>query len=145
VQALDEVSPAPMDQSLQEKTKKIDRLLIGAAALGITPFFLLILYAIIYKLIVIKGKVGEGLAFLAFIVGLILFAMLAIYRSTLQKAANQKRAETAELKPGIGTGRLLNESHFEPISSVTDRTTELLQVEREASKKNTPRHLERET
>jgi len=141
VQALDDVSPV-MDPALQEKTKRIDRLLIGAAALGISPFVLLILYAITYKLIYIKGKVGEGLAFLAFFLGLIIFALLAIYRNSLQKAANQKRAETAELNAGVGTARLLNESHFEPVPSVTDRTTELLHVERERGRNDTPRNLE---
>jgi hypothetical protein len=135
VLALDEVSPVPLDNDLREKTRRVDRLLIGAATLGITPFFALILYAILYKIIIVKGQVGQGLAFLAFIVGIVTCALLAIYRSSLEKAARQ-RTQTAELKQGIGTAKLLNESHFEPVPSVTDRTTELLHVEREVSKKN---------
>jgi hypothetical protein len=58
-------------------------------------------------------------------VGLILVALLAVYRESLVKASTKR----SRLEQGETTAELLPESSAESIHSITEHTTELLAVE----------------
>lgn len=116
---------AELENKLHRRERQVERWLIIAGVSAISILVLGVLWGVIYKIIIIKGDVVEGLGFLAFILGVVLFAILALYRDSLRKASKRQLPE-ATTKPAANTAELLNESHFEPISSVTERTTELL-------------------
>ena len=87
---------------------------------------LVVLWVFIYKLIIVQGKVAAGLGFLGFILGLVAFILLLLYRESLSKHTLPQPASL----PAPETGKLLPEPSFEPIPSVPERTTELLTSER---------------
>ncbi len=89
-----------------------------------------VLWGIIYEVIIVKGEVVAGSLFLAFIIGLILFTLLVIYRESLMKPSNKRRTAQPSLSPE-GTGeKLLPETYREPLSSVTERTTRFIKEEK---------------
>lgn len=131
VQSLVEQLPAlELDKNLRERQERVDRWLVILAASGISVFVVGILWAIIYKLIIIKGEVLEGSVFAAFFVGLIIFALLALYSESLRKTAGKRQMLQAPPKEVSDTAKLLPDSQVEPVPSVTERTTELLTVEK---------------
>jgi len=128
VQSIAEQLPREeLDKQLQDRTRVVDRWLniIGGTALSI--LVVSVLSGIIYKIIIVKGEVLEGSIFLAFVLAIILFALLAFYQNSMLKSATKGQIgrphpkDTAELLPG---------SSAESLSSVTERTTELLMAER---------------
>lgn len=120
---------AELENKLHRRQRQVDRWLAIAGGTAAAILVLGVFWGVIYKVIIIKGNVGEGLGFLGFYIGVILFALLALYRNSLQKAGKRQLPE-ATTKPAADTAELLNESHFEPIASVTERTTELLGTEK---------------
>ena len=130
VQSLTEQLPAlELDKNLRERQERVDRLIniVAGGAASIVVFG--VLWGIIYGIIIVKGEVIAGLFFLAVIVGVILFALLSLYRESLSKAAGKRHllppppmqvSDTAKLPP----------SQMEPVPSVTERTTELLTVDK---------------
>ena len=86
------------------------------------------LYGIIFKFIIEKGEVVGGLIFLFVILLGLAFAGLATYNESLKEKMRKRLEPTLpRVEP---TGRLLPDgSRFEPVPSVTERTTELLAVE----------------
>jgi hypothetical protein len=91
---------------------------------------LVVLWVFIYKIIIVQGKVAVGLGFLGFILGLVAFILLLLYRESLVEASKQTLPQGASFPPAE-TAELLPEPSFEPILSVTERTTELLTAVRE--------------
>ena len=136
VQSLAEQLPGlELNKNLQDRQRRIDRWLIILAASGISLFVAAILWAVIYKIIILKGEVVEGSLFLVFVLGLIAFALLALYRDSLTKASGKHQLIKTELRTAVDTAQL-PESQFEPIPSVTERTTELLAVEKKGEGKS---------
>jgi hypothetical protein len=130
VQSLVEQLPAAdIDRNLRERQRKVDLWAKILATGGISLFVLAVLWGIIYEIIIVKGDVAEGLVFLVFIVGIIAFALLMLYQKSLVKASKRPSPEPAS-SPPADTAKLLPEPSFEPIPSVTERTTELLPAER---------------
>jgi hypothetical protein len=87
-----------------------------------------VLYGIIAKLIIEKGEVVGGLIFLFIILLGLVFAGLATYNESLKEKLQRRHEPT--LPRGETTGRLLPDgARFEPVPSVTERTTDLLSVE----------------
>ena len=127
VQSLAEQLPGlELDKNLRERQLKVDRLIAIVLGSAISIVLVGVLWGIIYGIIIVNGQVTVGLFMLAFIVGMILFALLSMYRDSLRKAAG-KRQLTEPATPLVAdTGELLSETHVEPIPSVTERTTELL-------------------
>ena len=129
--SLTEQLPTKPNLSLQNQKERFEKL--GVAALSVFGLGLLIFigYAIGYKMIVSQGDVFSGLAFLGFIImiacGLASVVLFAKANETGQEATKRK---PQELPSTESTKELLTEGHFEPIPSVTDRTTELLTVEK---------------
>lgn len=127
---LEQLPDIELDRNLRNRQRKVDRLttLVGASAISIVVIG--VLWGIIYEIIIVKGEVIPGLFFLAFILGIVLFALLAMYRESLRKTSGKRQASKPTSSPVGDTAGLLPESHIEPIPSVTERTTELLTVER---------------
>ena len=127
---VEQLPAAPKDLSLKERQRKIDRWLniVGTSAISI--FVLSVLLGIIFKIIIGKGAFLEGSIFLAIIVGIILFALLALYRDSLSKGSGRRGAQGPSLIKDADTAKLLPDSLNEPLPSVTEHTTELLKAEK---------------
>jgi hypothetical protein len=135
VQSLGEqLAAGDLDKNLQDKQRKVERWLkiVGGSVISLVTISML--GGMIYKMIIVEGNVLEGLGFLGFILGLITFALLVMYRQSLvKKSASRLSTPTSPLPQAEHTDKLLPEPYLEPLPSVTERTTELLEVE----KKNT--------
>jgi hypothetical protein len=114
---------------LAARSRWVENILTAALFTFIACLVGVILYGIVGKLIIEKGQVLGGLIFL-FVILLGLGSVgLVAYREHL-KEKMQKRLEP-QLPAAETTGRLLpDDSRFEPVSSVTEATTELLSVEK---------------
>jgi hypothetical protein len=130
VQSLTEqLPPGQVNKKLEERQRTVERLLTIAGVSAAAIFMAGILWKVVYKIILIKGNVIEGLGFLSFLLLVVAAGILALYRDSLLKA--NKRA-LPEATPALvaDTGKLLSESRLEPIPSVTESTTELLPTEK---------------
>ena len=131
VLSLNEQLPARLDESLLSQKERLERLgMVLLSVFGVGLLTLLV-YGVVYKLMLTQGKWLGGLALLGFIImagcGL-LSAILFAKAKEVQESVGKRRVQKVEPTP---TKELLTEGHFEPVPSVTDRTTELLFVEKE--------------
>jgi len=122
----DQLPALELNQELRERQRKVDRLINIVAGSAISIVVGAVVWGIVYEIIIVKGHLISGLVFLLFIVGVILFGLLSIYGESLRKKADTRRLEDPQQQLGENTGKLLPESHFEPLPSITERTTELL-------------------
>ena len=134
--SLSESTPEEIARLLKSK-RQIERLLVGIGLTAGAVFVVSIFWTIITKIIIGKGEVWAGSIFLGFILaGLIALALVCYRESVLESLA--RRGVSEDKKPAMPaaapTANLLPEAHATPVGSVTDRTTELLEVER---KRNT--------
>ena len=130
VQSLAEQLPGTnIDKNLGERQRKVDlwAKILGTSVISLSV--LAVLWFIIYQLFVLQDDVELGLGVMVLILGFLAFILLMIYREYLVKASKRTLPQPASL-PAPETGELLPEPSFEPIPSVTERTTELLAVER---------------
>lgn len=131
--SLTEQLPARVDQSLQARKERLEKLGVAALSvfgLGVLSF---LLYSIGYKLMLSQGNVIAGLALIGFVImvacgltSVILFARA----KELGDEATKRRPQQDLSKGTESTKELLSEGHFEPVPTVTERTTELLAVEK---------------
>ena len=132
-QSLGEQLPARVDQSLLARQERLEKFGVGALSvfgLGLLGF---LLYLIGQKLVVSQGSL---LAILA-MVGLVIMLGCGLLSVILFARAKELKEEASkrQLKPNANevagsTKELLPEGRFEPVPSVTDRTTELLFAEK---------------
>ena len=135
VQTLSEqLSATDLDENLLERQRKLQRWIKIIAGCTISIVVGGVLWGIIYEIIIVKGEVIAGSAFLAFIIGLILFALLVVYKESLEKASGKRRTTQPTLPQEGENIKLLPETYLEPVSSVTEHTTGLLKVEEKESK-----------
>lgn len=135
VQTLGEQLPARLDQSLTARKERLEKLGIGALSvfgLGILGF---LLYAVGQKLWP-QGSLLAVLAMAGLVIMLgcgLLSVILFARAKELGEQANKRQPQPNELSNS--TKELLPEGRFEPVPTVTERTTELLFAEKRATKK----------
>ena len=135
-QSLGEQLPARMDQSLLARKERLEKLGVGALSvfgLGILGF---LLYAVGQKL----SPQGSLLAVLA-MVGLVIMLGCGLLSVILFARAKELGEQASKRRPNeietpVSTKELLPEARFEPVPTVTDRTTELLFAEKRVTKKS---------
>ena len=137
-QSLVEQIPAKIDQSLERRKEKLERFgviaLIGVGVVGVGALS----YMIIFNMMLAQGKILGGLALLTIIICGLSAAFFFNYARFLKEKGVKNRLQPPEEMPEYETpAKLLNDSYLEPIPSVTERTTELLYVEREKDNKAT--------
>lgn len=126
-------SPAEAARLVRRK-RDVERWLggVGAASAG---GFLVALVAVAFFREAIEGAPAvEQIVRLAFALAGLAALALFFYRESLKKtlaARGVSADEARQLGRAAETSRLLPETHFEPASSVTDRTTELLAAKQE--------------
>lgn len=133
-QSLAEQLPSQIDESLQERKNKFERLgVVSLSVFGtiVASFLIYLLSVIIYKKILIEGDVLQGIAIIGVIV-CVICGLLSVYlfarANELEAATKRQIQPTEEIAQGNTTAKLLPEPGF-TIESVTDRTTEFLFVE----------------
>lgn len=135
--SLAEQLPTKVNLTLQqqkERYEKIGMALLSVFGLGVLIF---ILYSVGYKLMVSQGNILAGLAMLGFLVMIIcgLASVVLFAKAKEVGEGTPKRSQPVSLANGSeSTKELLTEGNFEPVPSVTDRTTDLLTVERSERK-----------
>lgn len=128
-QTLGEQLPTKLDLTLQQKKERLEKLGVAALSVFGVGVAIPVLYGIFYKMMYTQGKVLAGLGLLALIIvmGCGLLSVVLFAKANEVKEAPANRPEPRDLEPGPDTGELLNEASFRtPLSSVTERTTELL-------------------
>ncbi len=130
-QALVEQLPAvDLNKHFRKRQRRVELLLYTLGGSAAVVFVVSLFWTIINEIIIGKGHVLGGLIFLAFILALIVFALLMLYRESLLKASSKRASVQPTLPEAEHTARRLPESHIEPIPTVTERTTELLVAEK---------------
>ena len=131
--SLTEQLPARVEPSLLARKERLEKLGIGALSvfgLGVLSF---LLYSIGHKLMLSQGNLIAGLAIIGFVImlacGLTSVVLFAKAKELGEEAT--KRRPQQDLPKGTDiTKELLTEGHFEPVPTVTERTTELLVAEK---------------
>jgi hypothetical protein len=134
---LNEQLPTRVDMNLQHEKERFEKL--GVALLSVFGFGVLtmILYGIVYKFMMSGGDILTGLAMIGFIIMIAcgLGSVVLFAKAKEAGEAATKRKPQQNLAAGSeSTKELLTEGRFEPVPSVTDRTTELLTVEKHEAK-----------
>lgn len=137
-QSLGEQLPARMDQSLVARKERLEKLGVGALSvfgLGVLGF---LLYAVGQKLSA-QGSLLAVLAMVGLVIMLgcgLLSVILFARAKELGEQANKRQLQPNETDTSGSTRELLPEGRFEPVPTVTERTTELLFAEKRATKKS---------
>lgn len=131
--SLSEQLPARVDQSLQARKERLEKM--GVAALSVFGLGVLgfLLYSIGYKLMLSQGNIIAGLAIIGFVIMVACGLTSVILFARAKELGEQATKRQPELSQGT-TKELLSEGHFEPVPTVTERTTELLAVEKRDTK-----------
>ena len=132
--SLSEQLPNRPDENVPSEKERLERW--GVAALSVFGLGVLgvLGYSIVYKMMITQGQILTALALLGFltmagsgILSVILFAKAKESEEAAGKRRMQQKDAAVNASP---TKDLLPEGHFEPVPSVTDRTTELLYAEK---------------
>ena len=134
--SLNEQLPARVEQSLQARKDRLEKMGVAALSVFGLGLFSFLLYAVGYKLIMTQGNVLAALAIIGFAImiacGLTSVVLFAKAKELGEEAT--KRRPQQDLPKGTDTTKELTEGHFEPVPTVTERTTELLAVEKRDTK-----------
>jgi len=128
--SLTEQLPTKVTPGLRERKERYEKL--GVAALSVFGFGVLafLVYSIGYKLMISKGDVLTALAVLGFIVMIVCGLASVVLFAKAKEVEEVATKRPSSLGVSETTRELLTEGHFEPVPTVTDRTTELLVVEK---------------
>ena len=131
VRAPEGASPAEAAQLIRRK-REVERWLSGIGAASAGGFLVAVVVAVFFRKAVEQARGVEEVVQLAFTLAGLAALALFFYRESLKKslaARGVSADERQQLEGAAETSKLLPESHFEPASSVTDHTTELLATE----------------
>lgn len=131
-QSLSEQLPTKVDLSLQAQKERFEKLGIAALSVFGLGVLSLLVYLVGYKLIS-KGDLFSTLAFIGFFIMVVCGIGSVILFAKAKEAGDAaiKRRPQPDLAKGTETTKdLLSEGHFEPVPTVTERTTELLVAEK---------------
>lgn len=133
----EQLATTEISKNLQDKKRRVERLLAILISSGLSILVIGIIWTIIVEVIIKEGEALVGSIFIAFIIGLVLVALLFIYRDSLNKATQEKKELPKNAEPQLSepTQKLLHESRFESVMSVTEGTTELLMTEKKRGTK----------
>jgi zinc-ribbon domain len=130
--SLSEQLPTKVDLGLKERKERLEKL--GVAALSVFGLGLLafLLYTVGYKLMMTQGNIVAGLAVIGFLIMIVCGLGSAVLFAKAKEVGEEatKRPSQSLSTESESTKELLTEGHFEPVPTVTDRTTELLEVKR---------------
>lgn len=129
--SLTEQLPTKPNLSLQQQKERFEKLGVGALSVFGLGLLIFIGYAVGYKMLTSDASLLSKLA----VIGLVIMIACGFASVILFAKANEVGQEATKRKPqdlpsNESTKELLTEGHFEPVPSVTDRTTELLTVEK---------------
>lgn len=121
-------SPAEVAGLIRRK-RDVERWLSGIGAASAGGFLVAVVVAVFFRKAVEQARGVEEVILLAFTLAGLAALALFFYRESLKKSLAARGVspdERRHLEGAAVTSKLLPESHFEPASSVTDHTTELL-------------------
>jgi hypothetical protein len=132
--SLSEQRPARVDESLVARKTQLEKLGVAALSVFGLGFVAFLSYIIAQKLIG-KGNLFAILVLIGFLIMTLCgIASVVLFAKAKELGEATKRRPQPELiKEPETTRELLAEGHFEPIPTVTERTTELLVEKREHS------------
>ena len=136
--SLGEQLPARMDQSLLARKERLEKFGVGALSVFGVGVLGYLLYPLGQKLLE-QGSLLTKLALVGFVIMLgcgLVSVILFARAKELGEQASKRQPQPNEIEAGGSTKELLPEARFEPISTVTDRTTELLFAEKRDTKKS---------
>ena len=131
--ALSEQLPAQVDLTLLQQKERLEK--IGVAALTVFGFGVLsfLLYLIGHKLWIAQGSLVTALVIIGVFIMMICGLGSVILFAKAKELGEQASKRPLQQNISIGaesTKELLTEGHFEPVPTVTERTTELLVTEK---------------
>jgi hypothetical protein len=133
VQSLTEQLPTDLDLNQQKQKERIEKQGVIALSIFAVGILSLLLYLVVYKVIFVQGRTLEGLGILAFLTlmasGLVSVYLFAKANEIGQKTKTREITKDESLT-SPSTAKLLREGNFEAMPTVTERTTDLLTVER---------------
>ena len=129
--SLNEQLPMKPNRSLQEQKERFEKLGVAALSVFGLGILSLIVYGVVYKMIISEGDLLTAVAAVGFII-MIACGLASVFLFAKASEAGQEatKRKPQDVSSGESTQELLTEGHFEPVPSVTDRTTELLTVEK---------------
>lgn len=129
--SLTEQLPEKPNLNLQRQKARFEKL--GVAALSVFGLGLLsfLFYTVGYKLLTSDASLFSKLALIGFVIMVVCgLASVVLFAKANEVGQEATKRKPQDLPSSASTKELLTEGHFEPIPTVTDRTTELLTVER---------------
>lgn len=128
--SLTEQLPDRLDENLMSQKERLERLGVAALSVFGAGVLGLMLYGIVYKIMLTQGNFWGGLGLIGLLIlfgsGILSVILFAKAKEAEEAAGKRKVRHVA---PAL-TKELLTEGNFEPVPSVTDRTTDLLYAER---------------
>ena len=113
----------------EEMLERFGQFAFGAFGIVVVLAVVGMIYVILTKMVLAGDKPWAGIIFIAFLISAMMMLAYVVFREDLKSRRSKTRPTHAnELEQSVVTGKLLEESHFEPATAVTENTTDLLPV-----------------
>lgn len=137
-QSLGEQLPARMDQSLLARKDRLEKFGVGALSVFGVGVLGYLLYPVGQKILE-QGSLLAILVLVGWVIMLgcgLLSVILFARAKELGEQASKRHLQPNEIETSGSTRELLPEARLEPVTTVTERTTELLFAEKRDTKKS---------